>query len=836
MSASNNILWLLGPSGISDQMKFNLGLMLKRVNIDSSRVYYLSVHSKLKAEREPAIIKKGNKRVFNDKLGQKIRDGLLGYVKSVRPRIIVCNDAASLAVITNGNISLDLCRGSVYYFEDIPVIVVDELYKIYATGHGRWVLSNDLGKISRWYSGKQRSEPRLNLKVCHTLQDLQELESVMCNAIAVAEDIETYGRFITCVSFAGLMQDGRVLTYVVPFLNPTKPGGAHWDTPELEIWAWGVIRAIHESPAIKVMQNGSYDSTYFIRNNVPPILYLVDTCHLFHSIWMEAPKKLNFIASICLDHCVYWKDELKGSQDDKLPRTPENLERYWRYNGLDSHITLLSARYLLALIAHPQMAWALENYRIEFALQVGPCLAGQMRGMRVNTTVRERKRLELLDKGEAALLRVRKMVDDMDFNPNSSDQVCQVLYDILGAPVPKVKRGRGYEEQRTADEKALKNIAALHPLYDIYIKAIGKAKKPFKAISTYIDVELWNGKRFLYSLKAAGTETGRLSSSEHPFWMGTNAQNVPEYLRDMCVADPGYIFFEADYAQSDAWFVAFESEDPAYMHNVSCGKDTHCLHAAHFFKETYEHILTEYKNSNEHYSHPVLGVRAVTKRLVHGSNFRMQGFTLYQTMGRDAVLAAARALGFKDCHLWTDKEIVSFCDALLDSYHVLYPGLRPWYDRSVKEAVAAGGKATASGGRTRLFFSDLTTDKAAQRELTAFFGQGGTAGNINRSMLALYYTEQIEKFGAYFITQTHDSFLFLLPEKSISLIDDILTIMQAPVTIKGRTFKVPAEGKVGYAWGPGLLKYKPGMDVVADCRAHVTKLFAKNYGILSHND
>lgn len=335
----------------------------------------------------------------------------------------------------------------------------------------------------------------------------------------------------------------------------------------------------------------------------------------------------------------------------------------------------------------------------------------------------------------------------------------------------------------------------------------------------------------MYQMNAAGTKFGRYASTNHQFWCGTNIQNIPKKMRDMLVADDGYVLVEMDYSQSDAKFVAYECEDAKYIATMESGKDTHAIHGEFFFGFKYEEIVEGHKVGADWVDHPVLGVRQNTKRIVHGSNFQMAGFTLYITMGHEAVVAAATTMKKVNAagqppHLWTIEELVAFCDEQLERFHELYMGLRPWFKSSAQECARNGNRSTCAFGRHHLFFGNVLEDNQIQRELSSFFGQGGTAGNINRSLNHIYYRTDLEQRGLLLLTQSHDSIVFLNPKDKLEMIDEVLTIMQESVTIKGRSMFVPVDVAVGLTWGKGMMPYKKGVsyeDIVEHEREYAKK-------------
>lgn len=847
----SRIIWFGPATPYSQSMRFLRENYLRAKQITPAMVFDASVHFRVKDCTKFTKYGAGSKESFNWGKRDEVLKVVNEYLDKYNPRVCIVNDLSVLCAVSGRDHSLFLGRGSVYYYRGTTFIPVDDLRNVYGVKYGGWQFSNDLEKIHRWFTRNQRKEVKFNYTVCRSRSDLQAAWSFLSKCSFISIDSETKNRFITCIGYTGLKADGSLHTYVIPFFNPRKFGGCHWDSPDEELFAWSIVRLIHASKIPKILQNGTYDSCYFVLNRVPLNEYLLDTMHMWHSLFCELPKKINYIASILLDFYRYWKDENKGDKEDNIGKTDEHLERYWRYNALDCHYTLQCAMRLISLLLAVKnkegVQWALRNYcKEEFPLQVGPAFFASMSGMKIDLR-RQRGRTRInADKSAARLASLRNIVGNPEFNPNSADQFAQLIYNVLGAK-PFVRKSRGRNatnstaENRSVDEKMLKHVKDQHPFFDYIINLVWECKKPRNNMSKYGSPHRdakgnWRGLfnlngRYMYSYNAAGTETGRFNGKGHQLWLGNNPQNWPEAEREIIVADPGYVFAEFDYAQSDAWFIAYTSEDPDYIATMSSGLDTHAIHAEHFFKIAYSKIVDGNKNKEEWCVHPTRGIRNITKRIVHGSNFRMAAFTLYVLMGKDSTIAAGLALGYKDAGSWGQDQCIKLCETLLASFLRKYKKLPEWFMTSVNEVVKNGNLAVNAFGRHRLFFGDLKSDQAIQRELSANYGQSGTAGNINRTMLEFHYKSKLSEQGVELRLQTHDSLGFMIPKDILHpAAEKILTIMRQPCTIKGRSFSVPADAQVGLTWGKkGMLSYHPGItyeQLVANDRKQFDEKYA----------
>ena len=804
---NTRILYLTKKAGISKGYQQKIKIIAKNIGLQPSDLLFINPHNKMGNWNDYVEFKNKKPQILPGYIKQA-RGIIQSYVNALKPAIIICECNIFLdAILRKPGSKINSHRGSVYFFNDLPVVITEKIEYTNDVKHGTWLFMHDIQKATRWIRGEQKTQPVFDYKVCHTLEDINELHKRACSPGIVkfiAEDIETLQGFITSIQFTFQYKE-KLLTYVVPFLNPLKPGNAHWETKEDEVQVWITIQRINKNNAIKIFQNGSYDNAYLIKYRVPTVNYFIDTYHLMHAIYCEAPKALHFISSLLLDYMHYWKDELKGSKEDIFPKTKEQLEQYWRYGAQDTYYTYCCARIIINLIS--KIPWAMFNYNIRFSLQVGPYMAMDMRGLKRNQDRLNNQKTEAKQKADKALSDIRKMTKEKEFNPKSADHVSQLIYNVLGAHEVNIGKGKGKTSHKTVDESVLKIIRTQHVLFDIIIKTIWDYKKPEANVSKYYDKFYLNG-RFYYHINASGTETGRASGKQHQFWVGTNPQNVPLSIRDIFVADDGMMFVEPDYSQSDAVFTAYESQDLKYIENVSSDKDTHILHAEHFFGIEYDKIVEEMKKGNPVYSDKTTGIRALTKRIVHGANYIMQKLTMWFHLVKEdqyAVINAAKHLGIK---VETFDEQIKFVDKyLLGGYHQMYTGLNPWYDRINRLCVKQGNKLQTSFGTTRLFFGDPLKDKSVQREIAANYGQGDTAENINRTILAIYYKHNEFDNQLELMTQTHDSILFQVPTGRFDLIRKVLTIMEEPVTIHGREVSVPTECAIGFSWGKGLKEW-----------------------------
>lgn len=816
-----NIIYIIAKNTSPSSLK-TIQTCLRKVNINTFDIHFLHMpegclrkRTKTKSETVPE-----KEPIFLAKLSVQ------------KPDFIIINDSAALGYLTHGKyLSLSTCRGSIYTYtldnRIIPCLVVDSLSKTKYTKTGTWILNQDIGKLKRWITGTVREEPKFNYTVVATRLELDKFKNFAENSIAIALDIETSIGHISCIGYTCLNKSRKVHTFVVPFISGDKQSGCYWDNDENEIYAWETIKSVHKSNAYKILQNGSYDCAWLLAYNIPLYNYICDTLHAHHSIWCELYKRLDFITSIASDTYTYWKDE--GKEDAKedttkttIPKTPAGMENYWRYNALDCHNTFISWRYLLSYLGHPKVVWALDNYCKEFQQQFGAAFAMTMRGVNYNKQILYSTVNKLQSESDLARKDLLTAADNIDFNPNSPKQLKEMLYQVFKLK-PYKRKGE------TTDEKVLKMIKDQSIFASWFIDAVWNCKKPANNISKYAtNISKYN--RVLYKMCAGVTETARYAGRAHDFWCGLNMQNMPYIMRAMIEPDPGFVLYDIDYAQSDSYFVAFDMQDEQFMKTMLSDKDTHCIHTEFFFKTPYDKLIAAHKNHEDWVSHNINGIRSIAKKVSHGANYLMGGGTLFMTMGRDRTIQAAIALGYADAYSWVDDKLIKLCDAFLGSYFDMYPQILPSLRDKIQAAKAANNMAICYGGRTRMFFGDLE-DNAIQRQFASFFGQGGTAENINKSLHKLYWSKEgrrLESQGHRMLFQVHDSLVGQVPIESVNtMIPQIQSMMENKCELHDRKFIVPTDAQIGLGWGKRMMDFKPGINW-DDIKSHDDKWLQEN--------
>ena len=627
--------------------------------------------------------------------------------------------------------------------KDVQVLILNPLEHLVTTAEGEFVFKRFVSKITtpaKWFQ-----QTAFTWQVWKPADSAALLEK-FSTARLLAVDIETYvddeHRRIHCVGYCALFADGTTHSVVVPFNS---------------MLAHAFVRDLNTSAPAKIFQNGLYDNLYFLRWNVPVTNWLHDTQHMFHSWYSELPKRLDFIAAFTVREIRYWKDDSAGGEWE-----------LFEYNARDCWATLTS--YCSMLLEVP--SWALDNYRMEFPL-VFPCLHMEADGLSL-----DRNRFDIAkDAAERELhVQEQKLVAwfGPKFNPRSPDQ-CKRLLKVLGAG-----------DVDSSDAKAMAAAAALTPFNTLIVSAIIGYREQAKLISTYLVWEkFWNG-RLYYKTNPAGTDTGRLASTESSFWTGLQIQNIPggPAVKSWIASDDEWDgLAEGDFAQSEARCVGYMSGCQALINLVESDKDYHSWNASAFFGVPYESVDKPLRN--------------LSKRVNHGANYNMGEGVLLETMGPKEVAKARELLKLPSS--WTLRQV---CRHLLQTYEKTYPEVKKdWYD-DLKRTIKLTKKLVSPLGWTRWFFNDPTSSKPALNAAVAHGPQNLSVAIINRVFYRVWresvYGELRDKVRLK--AQIHDSLFFCY--RGSDTPERVRQMMEEPVQIRDikgvtRTMLIPPDMNSG---------------------------------------
>lgn len=192
------------------------------------------------------------------------------------------------------------------------------------------------------------------------------------------------------------------------------------------------------------------------------------------------------------------------------------------------------------------------------------------------------------DERQAAL---KKMVFSFnpDFNPGSSKQLGEVIYDFYGVPVPGKKRSTAANILKGLN----RNLESGTPA-KIFIESLLEFRKVNTLYSNFtskVDSYLWEDSYIFPGTFSFGTNTGRSSTSE------PNYQSFDDNVKREIVGRPGYTCFNTDQTQIEYRILAAMSGEEGlieFFENVF--RDYHTYQSARVLGKPYA-LVTEEERS-----------------------------------------------------------------------------------------------------------------------------------------------------------------------------------------------------------------------------------------------
>lgn len=645
--------------------------------------------------------------------------------------------------------------------DELKFLLCRPFKQLYSTDSGFFLLERFAKKLATTFTKK-------DLFRWNFIDNSSQLDSLLLkvrNSFLCAVDIETSkeGLLITSVAytFGFINKQGHIHTenYVIPLADSRVEDASHVE------FCFHCIRQLNNTAVPKVMQNGRYDSSYFIRFNVPLKNYIFDTYALQHCLYPELPRDLAAISSFYLEDFRFWKDEA-GS----------NL---YEYNAKDTHNTFWTFLCQLNHASEPKNIYAFTNYRSSFPL-VFPCISCGLDGLEVDTEIKDTLKEKELERKEKALKEINILLGEENFNPSSPKQVAEMMKAV------------GYNKAKGTDEKTLVKFGEQNLLYQRLVDCILDYRGAVKAIGTYFDVTLLNN-RLLYSLDPNGTESGRMASKESNFWCGTQIQNIPGYARKMVIAPEGWIYFAVDKAQSESYCTAHLTGDKGLYDAVYNSPDFHSHNASMFFGIPFEQLYDAATGTKLN-----VPLRNLAKRVNHGANYNMGAFVLLNTMGTKNVLEAQRLL-----NLPQQWKPITVCEYLLNQFDKVYPKVRGDYQKEIIKEVKMTGKLTLETGWVRRTFLKPWKTKPALNACVAHKPQSLSVALVNKAFMKVWRELQIKKYRGKFRmkAQIHDEIMNMCtPDIAEQAAKEVAEIMTIPTKINGKVMVIPSTFEINKCW------------------------------------
>ena len=471
-----------------------------------------------------------------------------------------------------------------------------------------------------------------------------------------------------------------------------------------------------------------------------------DTMIAHYLIQPELRHNMDYMAEVYLNYKTVHIDELIGprgkSQRSMRDLTPEQV---YEYACEDADITLqLKHKLELELKKHE-----CEQLFYDIEMPLMPVLADmEMTGVVLDTESLKQTSKELTSRMNDIESHIYKLAGG-PFNISSPKQVGEILFDRLKIIEKPKKTKTG---QYVTSEEVLTQLQGKHEIVAEILSFRGLKK----LLSTYIDnlPSLINPRtgHIHTSFNQCITATGRLSSSD------PNLQNIPvrgedgKEIRKAFVAEPGCLFFSADYSQIELRVMAHLSGDENMIRVFSEGKDLHAATAATIYKKNIDDVTRD--------------ERSKSKRANFGIIYGITVFGLAERL--DITRDEAKLL--------------------IDGFFETFPQVHDYMERAKEEARRQGYVTTLFGRRR--YLPDINSQNAtvrgfAERNAINAPIQGTAADIIKMAMIRIHHRFQEEGIRSKMILQVHDELNFsVYPEEREQVERIVLEEMQGVLKLR----------------------------------------------------
>lgn len=755
-----------------------LNKMLNKASISRSDCFITNVcHKRPPENKFDWFLKKENQIHLMQGIIQLKKD-----LEEIKPNLVIAFGAQALRYLTNKH-SIEKWRGSILESTLSPPL------KVIATWHPAYalriwdykaVIELDLVRCAREAAFPEIRRPKREYFLNPDPEARKRLYDELYEAPWLSVDIECVevspGNWkLSCVGFA----DRRDRAVVIPVVSADDRA---------------FVAGLCSSGAQKIFQNGSFDVTVLGQNGIEVTGYGEpdpstgvplgwDTMLGHHSIYTECAgddevsmltrkaggkKKQAAIQKGLAFQTSIYTDEPFYKDDGKLWKDTGDLELFWLYNGRDCTVTKEIQEIQVKELEEFGTTTTMHH---EMSL-VRPLLSMTGRGILIDKAMHKK----LYTKYETEAANLQKFLEASVgglANAKSPKQMQELLYTRLGLPVQYKRRPSG-DRSATSDKDAINYLAERYP--HPVLLSILEIRERRDLIERYLNTAYDADGRMRCSFDITGTRTGRLASRASIFGSGTNLQNQPEEIRSMYIPDPGYCFVYRDYSQAEARYVAYAAgaqglidlfEDPS--------RDVHKENAHRIFGVPLEEVTDEQRYN--------------AKRGVHAFNYGMEVDKFVKVVNQ-----AFRDTGYRMNH--------STGQRIKDGYFLLYPEIKSVYWRHVEDELRLTRTLTNAFGRKRMFFGRW--DEKLLRDAYSFEPQSTIGDLCCKALVNCYYNIEVGRpeLKAQLLLNVHDSLLMQCPIEHAEEVARLMEeAMRIPLTVKGQTFFIPTDCKVGFNWG-----------------------------------
>ena len=515
------------------------------------------------------------------------------------------------------------------------------------------------------------------------------------------------------------------------------------------------IRLILESDSIKKTgQNIKFDALVMRHHGVKMQGISFDTMIAAHLLNPAARSyKLDILSLEYLNYEMVPIEDLIGRGRNQITMDQVLLEKASFYASEDADITLQLTNLFKTRLEQEGLLTFFESIEIPLITVLTDM---EFSGVYVDPDFLSMMSKKIGKKIDILLTKIYKIAG-MEFNVNSTQQLANILFDIIGLPLIK---------KRSTAEEVLKQLGKNHNLPRLVLEY----RKYNKLKNTYVDAlpDLINSEtnRIHSTFHQTIAATGRLSSTN------PNFQNIPirtdegkEIRKAICSKGKGWKILSADYSQVELRIMAHLSQDKALCAAFKEGEDIHACTASNVFSVPIDSVLPE--------------MRRIAKVVNFGIMYGAGPFRMSQELDIPRSEAAV----------------------IIESYFDQYSGIRTYIDSTLEKARTDKYVETILGRRRPIWDADSNNSlrrQATERMAINMPIQGSAAEMIKLAMVAIHQKLIKKRMESKMILQIHDELLFEYPEsEQESLIFLVTTEMEKALPL---SIPVVVEYGIGDNW------------------------------------
>lgn len=576
----------------------------------------------------------------------------------------------------------------------------------------------------------QNEESEKDYKTLLDLIDIQKFANSIKEGKWLSFDLETTSLDpMSCdiVGFSFATKKNQAI--YIPIIYKEKEANLFDDHLNLVL---NILRPVFENSKIpKTGQNIKFDALILRNHGLKVFGLKFDTLLAAHLINPESRSlKLDNLSFEHLNYRMLPIEDLIGKGRNQISMSEVELEKISFYASEDADIALQ----LTHILDKKLKKQNLDKFFNEIEMPLLPVLLElEYNGMYVDSKMLSIMSDNLGNKIENLISNITKEAGT-EFNINSTQQLANILFDIIG--LPEIKKRSTAEEVLTR----LKNEHSLPSLILEYRK-LNKLKNTYiDALPTLINLKT---KRIHSTFSQTVTSTGRLSSRN------PNFQNIPirtdlgrEIRKAFKSENKEWIIFSADYSQIELRIMAHLSQDKTLLDAFNKGEDIHTRTAADVFNVDIDEVIPEMRRT----------AKIVNFGLLYGAGpFRM-----------------SQELGIPQ------KEAKS----IIESYFERYSGIKDYIDSVIEYARANKYVKTILGRRRQVWDIDSNNHlhkEAAKRMAINMPIQGTNAEMIKIAMIDIQKELELKNMKSKMLLQIHDELVFEVPLEELNNLQNIVT-------------------------------------------------------------